>query len=56
MTTSNYFNLTDSKFLSISGEDRGNFLQDLITNDIHKCDATNSIYSCLLNPSGKIYS
>ena len=53
MTTSNYFNLADSKFLSISGEDRGNFLQDLITNDIHKCDSTNSIYSCLLSPQGK---
>ena len=53
MTTSNYFNLVDSKFLSISGEDRGNFLQDLITNDIHKCDSTNSIYSCLLTPQGK---
>ena len=53
MTTSNYFNLVDSKFLSISGEDRGNFLQDLITNDIHKCDSTNAIYSCLLTPQGK---
>ena len=53
MTTSNYFNLADSKFLSISCEDRGNFLQDLITNDIHKCDSTNSIYSCLLTPQGK---
>ena len=53
MTTSNYFNLVDSKFLSISGQDRGNFLQDLITNDIHKCDSKNSIYSCLLNPQGK---
>ena len=53
MTTSNYFILADSKFLSISGEDRGNFLQDLITNDIHKCDSKNSIYSCLLNPQGK---
>ena len=53
MTTSNYFNLADSKFLSISGEDRGNFLQDLITNDIHKCYSTNSIYSCLLTPQGK---
>ena len=53
MTTSNYFNLADSKFLSISGEDRGNFLQDLITNDIHKCNSTNSIYSCLLSPQGK---
>ena len=53
MTTSNYFNLVDSKFLSISGEDRVNFLQDLITNDIHKCDSKNSIYSCLLNPQGK---
>ena len=53
MTTSNYFNLVDSKFLIISGEDRGNFLQDLITNDIHKCDSKNSIYSCLLSPQGK---
>jgi len=53
MTTSNYFNLADSKFLSISGVDRGSFLQDIITNDIHKCNSTNSIYSCLLTPQGK---
>ena len=53
MTANNYVNLKDSKFISISGEDRNIFLQDLITNDINKCNLNIPIYACLLTPQGK---
>ena len=53
MTTSNYVILSDSKFIMITGENRKEFLQGIITNDINKCDSTNPIYSCLLSPQGK---
>ena len=42
-----------SKFIEISGDDKSEFLQGLITNDIFKCNAKNSIYSCILTPQGK---
>ena len=43
-----------SKFIEVRGQDRGNFLQGLITNDIYKCnDNKTSIYSCFLSPQGK---
>ena len=43
-----------SKFIEISGEDRANFLQGIITNDINKCENKNTpIYSCFLSPQGK---
>ena len=53
MTTDNYVNLNYSKFVSISGDDRKDFLQGIITNDINKCDSKAPIYSCLLSPQGK---
>ena len=53
MTTSNYVNLIDSQFISISGDDRKDFLQGLITNDINKCNLNTPIYSCFLSPQGK---
>ena len=53
MTTDNYVNLNYSKFVSISGDDRKDFLQGIITNDIYKCDSKVPIYSCLLSPQGK---
>ena len=53
MTTSNYVNLIDSQFISISGDDRKDFLQGLITNDINKCNPNTPIYSCFLSPQGK---
>ena len=56
MTSYNYLHLKDSKFLSIRGEDRNEFLQGLITNDINKCTKNNPIYACLLSPQGKFLS
>ena len=53
MTTCNYVNLVNSKFVSIKGEDRKVFLQDMITNDINKCTESSPIYSCFLSPQGK---
>ena len=53
MTTNNYVHLIDSKFVNISGDDRKDFLQGLITNDIKKCNSDNPIYACLLTPQGK---
>ena len=45
-----------SKFLDISGEDKVEFLQGLITNDINKCKEDKPIYACLLTPQGKFSS
>lgn len=39
--------------LRISGDDRRNFLQGLISNDIHLCTGDKSIYAALLTPQGK---
>ena len=55
MTTSKYIILNDSKFISIKGEDNKDFLQGIITNDVHKCH-NKVIYSCLLTPQGKFLS
>ena len=48
-----YIKNTFSKFIEISGNDRANFLQSLITNDINKCNNNHPIYSCFLSPQGK---
>ena len=49
-----YIKDTFSKFIEISGEDRTNFIQGIITNDINKCkDKNDCIYSCFLSPQGK---
>ena len=53
MNTDFYIKNTKSKFISIKGEDKADFLQGLITNDIFKCRSDNPIYSCLLTPQGK---
>ena len=55
MTTSKYTVLNDTRFVSIKGEDKKDFLQGIITNDINKCDEK-AIYSCLLTPQGKFLS
>ena len=53
MTTNKYVDLNESKFINISGNDKSEFLQSIITNDINKCVQKNGIYSCLLSPQGK---
>ena len=39
--------------ISIFGDEAGEFLQNIITNDIYKVTAKNSIFSALLTPQGK---
>ena len=43
----------NSRFFQISGKDSKSFIQNLITNDIEKCNDGTIIYSCLLTPQGK---
>ena len=56
MTVPYFYNNSNSRFLSIEGEDSNEFLQNLITNDINKCAEDNILYSCLLSPQGKFLS
>ena len=56
MTVPYFYKNSNSRFLSIEGEDSPEFLQNLITNDINKCSEENFLYSCLLTPQGKFIS
>ena len=56
MSVPYFYKNSNSKFISIEGEDSSEFLQNLITNDIHNCTKDNVIYSCLLTPQGKFLS
>ena len=56
MTVPYFYKNSNSRFLSIEGEDSPEFLQNLITNDINKCTKDNFLYSCLLTPQGKFIS
>ena len=47
------FHHLNSRFFEISGKDRKSFIQNLITNDIEKCNDGEIIYSCILTPQGK---
>ena len=54
MTQEPYFTtLKDRGALRISGIDKEDFLQGLISNDINLLKEQNSIYACLLSPQGK---
>ncbi len=48
-----YCKLPNRAVLKIEGEDRLDFLQGLISNDIHKVNATDGIYAAFLTPQGK---
>ena len=48
-----FFHHLNSRFFEISGKDSKSFIQNLITNDIEKCNDRSMIYSCLLTPQGK---
>ena len=48
-----FFHHLNSKFFIIYGKDSKSFIQNLITNDIEKCEDGKIIYSCLLTPQGK---
>ena len=54
MSTQNtYTTITDRAFIIVGGDDRFDFLQGLITNDVMKCRDGHLLYSCLLTPQGK---
>jgi tRNA-modifying protein YgfZ len=46
--------LTDRSLFEIRGEDIGDFLQGLVTNDVRKLDRDAPLYAALLTPQGKI--
>ena len=48
-----FFHHSNSRFFKISGKDSKAFIQNLITNDIEKCNDNAMIYTCLLTPQGK---
>ena len=45
--------IISKNFISISGEDSIEFLQNIISNDIKKVTNNNSIFAALLTPQGK---
>tara|TARA_B100000700_G_C15024808_1_gene847610 strand:+ start:1731 stop:2606 length:876 start_codon:yes stop_codon:yes gene_type:complete len=45
--------LKERGLISISGTDATDFLQNIITNDIHKVSQENSVYSGIFTPQGK---
>ena len=45
--------LKDRGVISISGKDAGEFLQNIITNDINAVSKYNSIFSGIFSPQGK---
>lgn len=45
--------LSNRGIFRITGEDARHFLQGLLTNDMQKASATNTLYACLLTPQGK---
>ncbi|MBE7638546.1 folate-binding protein [Sneathiella sp. P13V-1] len=53
MTEVTYAKLDDRSLLKISGDDRTDFLQNLISNDLGQLSADKAIYSALLTPQGK---
>ena len=56
MSVPYFYKNSNSKFISVEGEDSAEFLQNLITNDINLCKKDKVIYSCLLTPQGKFLS
>lgn len=53
MSANSYAILDDRGILSISGEDRVAFLQNLVSNDVTRTDHGRAVYAALLTPQGK---
>ena len=53
MNIKNVYILDDRAILYLNGEDRKEFLQNLISNDINKVSETNTCFTSLLSPQGK---
>lgn len=50
------FLLSDRTIIEVSGENRHDFLQSLITNDIKLANSQNLIYTAFLNASGRFFT
>ncbi|MDP7143553.1 MAG: folate-binding protein [Alphaproteobacteria bacterium] len=48
-----FVRLKNRGLIHIEGDDRKDFLQDIVTNDINGLSPATPIYSCLLSPQGK---
>ena len=48
-----YYNLTKNEIIKISGKDKCNFLQGIISNDIKNVENGKPIYSSILSPQGR---
>lgn len=48
-----YTKLTNRGQIILSGNETSEFLQGLITNNIHKLNTQDTLYACLLTPQGK---
>ena len=46
--------ITSKGFISISGEDSTEFIQNIISNDIKEVTDNNCIFATLLTPQGKL--
>ena len=53
MAKPHYVLLEDRSILAVAGEDRRDFLQGLISNDVNKVAAGRAIHAALLTPQGK---
>ena len=53
MNIKNVYILDDRAVLYLNGEDKKDFLQNLISNDINKVNNNNSCFTSLLSPQGK---
>ncbi len=48
-----FVKLKDRAFVYLEGEDRYDFLQGLVSQDVHKLKSQPALYACLLTPQGK---
>ena len=53
MNIENVYILEDRGILYVNGKDAGEFLQNIISNDINKVNEENSCFASLLTPQGK---
>ena len=53
MSDLSYIMLENRGLIGLDGEDARDFLQGLISNDVHKVTAENTLYAALLTPQGK---
>ena len=53
MAKRSYVILEERGFVSVAGEDAGDFLQGLISNDVNKVEAGRALHAAFMTPQGK---